>query len=503
MPTRIAPEDLTWLLMDRPHNLMHVNGLIGFDELPDPDIFAAHVMDRMVRKYRVLSQVPVERDGEWYWEDDPEFDIAHHVRRVVLDDGTEDSVRRYVSGEFARPFTPGRPLWEMQLVSGPPQEGPGGYLYSRFHHGLGDGIRLVQMLIGSCDPVEVKGALPARVGRDGEHHHPFERVLHVLETSVTDTLDFVGHAGEAVARAGRTLVTTTNPLGLAHHVEDALDLARHPIKLVDALTGIASVDNELTNSWREITRMLFSDGHEAEAWSGSPGIEKSVAWVEGFPLERLRASAKTLGGTLNDVLVAAVSLALTDYLTERGVEDVSDLSWMMPVSLRPIDGTLPARLGNHFVVVMLSMPLGIEDPRDLVREVSLRTARLKHSAEPFAAFGFQRLIAESPQAIARRVTEYFAGKTIGLLSNVPGPRAPLSMAGVSVRSILGWVPTSGDQPLGICLFSYDGTVNIGVATDARMIPDSLHLAELVESKLDALAAVADPAVATREDSITS
>jgi diacylglycerol O-acyltransferase / wax synthase len=500
MAKRIAPEDLTWLLMDRPNNLMHVNGLVGFDELPDFDTYADLIMERMVRKYRVLSQIPVERDGHWYWEDDVDFDIGNHVRRVTLEDGSAEAVRRYVSQEFSRPFPTGRPLWEMQLLSGPPEEGPGGYMYSRFHHGLGDGIRLVQMLIGGCDPTE--GALPRKVGRDssGEHHHPLERVVHVLEQSVTDTIDYVGHAGHAVVNAGRSLMTTTNPMGLANHVGEALNLARHPVRLVDALTGIASIDNELTNSARELTRMLFSDGHGAGAWSGAPGIEKSVAWIEGFPLDGLRLSAKALGGTLNDVLVAAVSLALTDYLTERGVDEVSELSWMMPVSLRPIDGSLPATLGNHFVVVMLAMPLGIRDHRALVREVHGRTSRLKFSAEPLVAFGFQRVIAESPTAVARRVTDFFSGKTIGLLSNVPGPRAAMSMAGAPVRSILGWVPTSGDQPLGICLFSYVGTVNVGVATDARMIPDPLHLAELIEGHLLSLA---ESAPAIRADATSS
>ena len=101
------------------------------------------------------------------------------------------------------------------------------------------------------------------------------------------------------------------------------------------------------------------------------------------------------------------------------------------------------------------------------------------------------MIAESPSPVARRVTDYFAGKTIGQLSNVPGPRVEMTMAGAPVRSILGWVPTSGDQPLGICLFSYNGTVNVGVATDSRMIPDPLHLAELVERHLTALAQTAD------------
>jgi WS/DGAT/MGAT family acyltransferase len=485
--TRIAHADLTWLLMDRPRNLMHVNALVGFDELPDFETFAEVVMERMVRKYRVLSQVAVERDGVWMWEDDPAFSLDRHVRRVVLDDGGAEAVSDYVSGQFSVPFDRSRPLWELQIVSGPESDGPGGYLYSRFHHGIGDGIRLVQVLLGTCDPAE--GATPKSVGRNaaGEHHHPLERMLHVVEHSVSDTLDYVGHAGQAVASAGRTLMSTMNPQGLAHHVGEALDLVRHPVKLIDAITGIASVDNEISNSWREIGRMLLSDGHDAEAWSGHTGVDKSVAWIERFPLDGIRAAAKTHQATINDVLIAAVSLALTDYLDERGVSEVSDVAWMMPVSLQPIDGALPDELGNHFVVVMLSMPLGIRDHGALIDELHRRTTRLKHSAEPLVAFGFQRVIAESPSAIARRVTDYFAGKTIGQLSNVPGPRIAMTMAGAPMRSILGWVPSSGDQPLGICLFSYDGTVNVGVTTDSRMIPDPLHVAELVEHHLAALA----------------
>jgi diacylglycerol O-acyltransferase len=475
--------------MDRPNNLMHVNGLIGFDELPDFETFTALVLERMVHKYRVLAQVAVERDGAWVWEDDQDFAIERHVRRVVLDDGSDAAVRAYVSSQFSLPFDRSHPLWEMQVVSGPADDGPGGYVFSRFHHGLGDGVRLTQMLIGTCDPVE--GATPPAVGRNVDrHHHPLERMVHAVRRSVTDTIDYVANAGQEVASAAWTVVSTTNPLEAVQHVGDAVDLVRHPAQLVDALEGIGSVDNELSNSWGEIGRMLLSDGHDAEAWSGHPGVEKSVAWTEGFPLERVRAAASGREATINDVLVAAVSLALTDYLGERGVTEVDDLSWMMPVSLKPIDGELPAELGNHFVVVMLSMPLGIRDPEALLDEVHARTTRLKHSAEPLVAFGVQQVIARSPSAVARRVTDFFSGKTVGQLSNVPGPRVPMTMAGAPVRSVLGWVPTSGDQPLGICLFSYDGRVSIGVATDRRMIPDPLHLAELVERHLVALTRLA-------------
>lgn len=485
MARRIAPEDLTWLLMDRPNNRMHVHSLVGYDEVPDLEELREVIMERMVRKYRRLSQVPVQIDGEWYWEDDPDFSIENHVRPVVLEDMSEEGLRRYVSAQFSEPLEFDKPLWEMQLLTGP--EGTRGYTFSRFHHGLGDGIRLVQMLMGVCDSVE--GAAPPVVGRGGEHQHPLERVLHILEESVSDTIEFVGVTAQSAVRGGRKLISTTNPLGLAHHVGEAIDLVRSPVRLVDAVTGLAPLDNELSNSWRELTRMLLSDGHEAVAWSGQVGIDKSVDWLEGYPLEKVRSAAETYDCTLNDVMLAAVSLAITEYLEERGVFTVDQLSWLMPVSLMPFDGDLPAKLGNKFAVVMYSMPIGKHDPAEVIRETHERSMRLKHSVEPLAAFGFQRIIAESPLPIARRITDYFAGKTVGQLSNVPGPRVTMSLAGKPLRSILGWVPTSGDQPLGICLFSYAGTVNLGVATDARMIPDPTHLTELIERQLDRLAAV--------------
>ena len=158
----------------------------------------------------------------------------------------------------------------------------------------------------------------------------------------------------------------------------------------------------------------------------------------------------------------------------------------MPISLQPVDSALPSKLGNKFAVVMMPMPLGITDLDVLIPEIHERTTRVKNSAEPIVVLGVQRVIAESPTAVAVALTNYFADKAVGLISNVPGPRVALTLAGAPVRSILGWVPTSGDQPLGICLFSYNGTLNVGVASDARMVPDPLHLAELIESKLELL-----------------
>jgi hypothetical protein len=134
----------------------------------------------------------------------------------------------------------------------------------------------------------------------------------------------------------------------------------------------------------------------------------------------------------------------------------------------------------------MSMPLGISDHRALVRELHARSTRLKNSAEPLAAFGMQQVIAGVPLTIAREITNYFAGKTIGQLSNVPGPRVQISLGGAPIRSMLGWVPTSGDQPMGICIFTYNDTLNVGIATDQRMVPDPERVIAHVRGHLDAL-----------------
>jgi hypothetical protein len=65
------------------------------------------------------------------------------------------------------------------------------------------------------------------------------------------------------------------------------------------------------------------------------------------------------------------------------------------------------------------------------------------------------------------------------------------MVGAPVRTILGWVPTSGDQPIGVCLFTYNGTVGVGVCSDTRMIPDPERVTSLIRTHIDRLVAGAE------------
>jgi hypothetical protein len=144
---------------------------------------------------------------------------------------------------------------------------------------------------------------------------------------------------------------------------------------------------------------------------------------------------------------------------------------MVPVSLMAFDGELPQELGNHFALVMLKLPLSIDDPRELLREVSDRMGRIKHSHEPVITFGLQRLISQSPSDVAPLLVNFFADKALGVLTNVPGPRGAITFAGRRVENVLGWAPCSGSQPMTIGLFTYNDTVSVTFGADRTLVPD--------------------------------
>lgn len=485
----IETSDLTWLLMDRPNNLMHVHSLMEFDELPPFQALQDAIFDRAVWRYPVLSQHPVHVNGRWEWHDDLAFSMDNHVQRVYLDDWSGQTLHRYLSSRFSLPFDRGRPLWDFQVISGPAEDDRAdGVVFCRFHHALGDGVRLTQLLLGLSDPAD--GLTPPLTRRRSDHSTG-ETMAYVTKHSILDAVDYVRSAGEVVGSLGKSVISSLDPRKLPERIEASIDLVKHPVKVSDALTSIASEDNELANSVREITRMVFHEKADSGAWEGQPSGVKAIDWFNDISLPEVKRVAKHFDATVNDVLMALVSLALTAYLRERGVKDVRDLAWLMPVSLRPLDASLPATLGNHFAVVLFDMPLGFDDPAELIDEVHHRANRLKNSAEPALAFGVQRVIAESPGPMAKAVTDFFANKTIGQLSNVPGPRKQIAFAGARVRNIIGWVPTSSDQPLGVCMFSYNDKIGVGVAGDTRMIPDPTRITQLMVQHLDRLRLATD------------
>ena len=101
-------------------------------------------------------------------------------------------------------------------------------------------------------------------------------------------------------------------------------------------------------------------------------------------------------------------------------------------------------------------------------------------------FGVQRVVSRSPAQVAFFLTNFFANKAVGVLTNVPGPKHEVSFAGSPVRQVIGFAPCSGDQPMTATIFSYNGGVTVGFASDATLLPDPDVLADLVVDELNTM-----------------
>ena len=478
MSVPVAPGDLTWLLMDRPNNLMYVHGLLWFREVPDWAKVEEVLQERLVDRFPVFGRRALEVDGTWVWEDDPDFALDNHVRRVTLEEpGTHAEAQEYISSRFSEPFDPAHPLWEMDFIEGVSdigEPGDGAMLLARFHHGIADGVRLVQVLLSMLDPL-TDGAVPDAVGRKSKGGGVMGSLSRAMNQVVSGTTDFVSGLGSAAVQAPGWLYSNG-----VQAISQGGEVLRDPTLVTDAVTGVASEDNKLANTWRSVGRLALS-GHSVDTvWSGTPGVSKSVSWISGLPLADAKQVGRAHGATINDVLLAVISLGVTDYLRAQGVTDLDKVHWLLPVSLKPIDAELPKELGNHFALVMMPLPLGIDDIDVLMGEIHTRMNRIKNSAEALVLFGIQRVIAKTPAMVSVPLTNYVANKAVGILTNVPGPRGPMALAGTEVEGILGWVPSSGDQTLGLCIFSYNGTVNIGLAADSGLVPEPEALGAAIE-----------------------
>jgi WS/DGAT/MGAT family acyltransferase len=212
---------------------------------------------------------------------------------------------------------------------------------------------------------------------------------------------------------------------------------------------------------------------------------RRVAWSTPFPLARLKAAGRHDDATINDVLLAAVTGALRSYLEERDTLP-DEVHVMVPFNLRPLDQPLPRRLGNEFALILLALPVGIEDPRERMRDVKMRMDAVKNSHEGAIAFGVLSAIGLTPAQLESRLIGFFSEKASAVVTNLPGPCQPVYLAGTPVAGVLVWAPCSGGLGLTVSIFSYAGEVTVGFMTDIGLVPEPQELVKAFDTELRTL-----------------
>jgi len=444
----MAPADAAWLRMDRPTNLMVVNSVMWFDEPLDRDALRAVLQERLVDRFPRFRQRAVEDHGVW-WEDAEDFDLEAHLDTVELPaPAGRAELEEFVARRISVPLDRDRPLWELHVVA--PYRGTGCALFFRMHHAIADGIALARVLLSLTDDPDV-----------GE--------VEVARPAEERGLDLAGAVD-----------------GLWH---EALDLASHPLHALTLAQAALSDASALA-------KLVLMPPDRPTALRGKAGGDKAVVWSEPIPLVRIKEFGHGAGATVNDVLLAAVAGALRTHLVRRR-SAVHDLRAIVPFNLRPLDRPLPAELGNKFGLVYLPLPVTTAGRDDRLREMSRRMTAIKHSAEGVMAYGILELVGLAPAVVEDLAIDVFASKGTGVMTNVPGPRRTVTLAGVPLRGTIGWVPTSGELGLGVAIFSYAGDVTVGLCVDRALVPDARQLLDDIIAELEQLLSAARPALAGR------
>lgn len=426
--------DAMWLHADRPNHLMVIDGVMWTEQPLDWARLRQTIQERLVDVYPVFHQRPTAPAHPWAlpgWEDDPDFSLSRHLHHATLRrPGGDKQLRAFLEKKVSRPLDRGRPLWEAWLIDG---YGEGSVLFSRLHHAMADGMALAEVMLTLTDP-SPEGHDPRR-----ESSTPPDGVLAPLVSTATGLL------------------------------RSAISLPTVPLT---ALKSIA------------VTHKLLLSVLPPTLLSNEPGVDKLLTWSHPQPLAEVKAIGAETGSTVNDVLIAALSGALARYLATFG-ESADHLTTMVPVNIRPPDQPLPRELGNKFALVMLHLPTSPMTARQRLDEVHRRMASIKHSPETLITSAVAEGIGHL-HAIDKPLVDFFAGKAIGVTTNVMGPKEPRYLAGAEVTGVLGWVPGSGGQTLGVCIISYADTVRIGFKVDAATVPEPEQLIAFFEAELDSL-----------------
>ena len=459
---RMNALDASFLYLENGTTHMHIASC-GVFEGPAPDyaelvrLLVAKLP--LVRRYRqVVRFVPLDL-GRPVWVDAADFDIDYHVRHTALPPpGGEAELEHLMGRLMSQELDRSKPLWEAWMVEGL-QDGRWAVI-SKVHHCMVDGVAGVDLisLILDSTPDPSPGAV------DEWRPEPAPSAWQLT----TDALLHLATSPAEQLRAARVLARA--PQRTVHR---ALDLAAGLRSYVAALrpTPPTSLD-------------------------GSIGPHRRWTCARST-LDDVRTIRRALGGTVNDVVLAAITSGFRGLILARG-EDPAHvaLRTLVPVSVR----TESARgiFDNRVSAIFFDLPVHVADPVERLAAVRAEMQRLKQSHEAEAGEALMALAGTIPPTLtartlrlATRVLTRVPQRSMNTVTtNVPGPPLPLYAAGRQMLEYLPFVPLGPGVRIGVAILSYNGKLAFGVTGDLDTATDIAVVADGIEAEMATLLSLA-------------
>ena len=460
-PDRLTGLDSSFLHLERDASHMHVAACVvlegkapAYQELVDALAGRMHLVPRYRQR---LAFVPLQQ-GRPVWVDDPHFNVQFHIRHTALPrPGGESELKRLAGRVFSQQLDRTRPLWELWLVEGLCDDRFA--MLSKTHHALVDGISgvdLISVLFDtSADPMPVAPPERAWIPR------PLPAPVQLLAEALVERATVPGEIMRGVRAAFRGPRQVLDRVG-------------------EALVGFGAL------TWAGLRAA------PASPFNVQIGPHRRFTWVKG-DLDDFKQIKNVLGGTVNDVVLAAVAGALGRYMRLHGepTDDVV-LKAMVPVSVRA--DVERGALGNKVAAMWAPLPVGMCDPVERLETISDAMREVKDSGQAVGAQVLTTLTGFAPPTIMAQAARLQARQRLFnlVVTNVPGPQMPLFLLGRELSAVYPMVPLAENTALGIAIMSYNGQLNFGLVSDHDAVPDLEVLAEELASAIAELTAFAKP-----------
>lgn len=454
---RLSILDDFFVALERDNLPMHIGSLLIFDgPAPEYDDLLAHVagrLDRLPRYRQVIRGVWLNL-GNPVWQDDQHFNLEYHVRHTAVPHpGGMEQLRGLASRQLSHRLDMHRPLWEMWLIEG--LEDGRFAILNKIHHAMVDGL-----------------------SGNGIMETLLDDAPEVAEPPVSSWRP-TPPPSNATVLTGALVDTTRTSLSRLGHLAADLGSPR------DAVTKLGAV---LAGTFHLGETLAHTEDHLL----GQPGPHRRWAWADG-DLGAVKKVKKALGGTVNDVILTAITNGYREFLLGRepDLPEGAFVRTMVPVSTRPPGAP---KGGNEVAIMFADLPVGLADPIarfDAVRE-QMRQAKFSGTVEGFDAL-LENAVFLPPALYAAgvRVAAVTPQPSVSTITtNVPGPQQQLYMLGRPMRKFLGYVPLGMNQLVTVAIVSYNGQICCGITADYDRVPDVQTLAAGIESGLAELTELA-------------
>ena len=443
---------------------MSIGGAMVFDPSPDGgapsiEVVREHTAAGLGRLPRYCRPSLFDRGGgpvvaSLGFLSDEQFDVSNHVHHTTLSPpGGDRELCDFVGRFFSIPLDRTRPLWELVMLDG--LEHDRWALVQKTHHCLIDGVGSVDVLQALFDR-EPQPSSSARAPQSDEgSRHAWDPL--------------VGRAPEALVQAGAAGV---------HAARGGVHAAMHPRDVFSHARGLAEL----------LVRDEIS-GAPRTSLNDRIGRSRRFAVVTSS-LSELKAIGHKLGGSVNDVLLAACASGLRELLLERGEQPPTPgLRAMVPMNVRKASEHLA--LGNKVSTLFVELPVGEPLARRRFERIVQATRKVKDSDAAAGVDTLLDLASLTPPILhAAFARSAYATRLFNVtITNVPGPQFPLFAFGCRLRQLLPFVPLAAEHAVGIAAFSYDGVVTIGISADQESVPDLATLAGALAEGLKELASL--------------